>query len=548
MHPTPQLSWLKKTISPTKIPFFEPAPPPQSDLFNFRLVSVEEVRRIISDLPTNKSPGPDKVVVRVLKDSLPVILGPLTEIINCSLATSTYPDAWKAAEVIPLLKEGDHNVASNNRPLSLLPVASKACERIVLNQFSAYLTDHNRLTHHQNGNKKLHSTETLSIYIADSILEAMDNKKVTALILLDLSKAFDSINHQRLLKKLTSVGASPATVKLFESFLSHRIQTVRIGSILSDPLTISHGVPQGAILSPLLFCIYTNDLPSTPLTCEIESYVDDSKVLRSFHIPESETAMPEIEEDLLRVAIWCCENHLLLNPGKNKFLMLGTRQLMNRLPAVPSLSFLGKTLTPVSSAKDLGLTLDSHLSYDDHISKLASSCLSKLIQINRVRNSFDQATLLKIMSALVFSKIFYCSTVWSNTTNKNIKKLQLLQNFACKIVTGTRKYDHVSPLLRQLNWKPVQQCLDQRALVMTYKCVKNLAPEYLCKKFQKRPRDRVTRNKDLLQIPRFKTTTGQRTFSYRAVKLWNNLDKDIKDSKSLNSFKKALKDFSCSKL
>ena len=203
-------------------PLFEPAPPPQCDLFNFRSVSVEEVRRIISAMPTNKSPGPDKVEARVLKDSLSVILGPLTEIINCSLATSTFPDAWKAAEVIPLLKEGDHNVASNNRPLSLLPVASKVCERIVLNQLSGYLSDHNRLTHHQNGNKKLHSTETLSIYITDNILEAMDNKKITVLILLDLSKAFDSINHQRLLKKLTSVGASPATVKWFESYLSHQ--------------------------------------------------------------------------------------------------------------------------------------------------------------------------------------------------------------------------------------------------------------------------------------------------------------------------------------
>ena len=379
------------------------------------------------------------------------------------------------------------------------------------------------------------------LYQHGNILEAMDNKKITVLILLDLSKAFDSINHQRLLKKLTSVGASPATVKWFESYLSHRTQTLRIGSTLSDPLTISHGVPQGAILSPLLFCIYTNDLPNTPLTCEIESYVDDSKILRSFHTPESETAMLEIEEDLHRVAIWCCENHLLINPEKTKFLLLGTRQLMNRLPAQPSLSFLGKTLTPVSSAKDLGLTLDSHLSYDDHISKLASSCLSKLMQINRVRQSFDQTTLLKIMSTLVFSKMFYCSTVWSNTTNKNITKLQLLQNFACKIVTGTRKYDHVSPLLRQLNWKPVQQCLDHRDLVLTYKCVKNLAPEYLCKKFQKSPHDRATRNRDLFQIPRFKTSTGQRTFSYRAVKLWNNLDKDVKDSKSLNSFKKALK-------
>lgn len=160
----------------------------------------------------DKSPAPDKVAARVLKDCLDVILGPLTDIINCSILTSSFPAKWKEAEVIPILKDGNYEVAANNRPISLLPIASKVCERIVLDQVNSYLTENKLLTLHQSGNKKCQSTETLNILLTDNILEAMNDKKITALVLSDLSKAFDSINHEKLLEKLSTVGASPSTV------------------------------------------------------------------------------------------------------------------------------------------------------------------------------------------------------------------------------------------------------------------------------------------------------------------------------------------------
>ena len=148
---------------------------PSQDLFSFRTVTSEEVRRVIASLPLNKSPGPDKINSRILKDCLPVILGPLTHIINYSITSHTFPTAWKEAEVIPIVKDGDHKVASNNRPISLLAIASKVCEKIVLEQFSSYLISKNLLSH-QSGNKKLHSTETLNIFSTDTMLEAMDKK------------------------------------------------------------------------------------------------------------------------------------------------------------------------------------------------------------------------------------------------------------------------------------------------------------------------------------------------------------------------------------
>ena len=371
----------------------------------------------------------------------------------------------------------------------------------------------------------------------------MDKKELTALVLLDLSKAFDSINHHRLLHKLANVGASPATVQWFKSYLSDRFQSTRINSALSDPLPITHGVPQGATLSPLLFCIYLNDLPSASRDSSLESYVDDSKVLLSFPLRQIDAAIANLEQDLHRVASWCCENHLLINPGKTKYMMIGTRQLMSKLPTDTSVSFLGKSLKPVDSAKDLGVTLDRHLNYDKHVSLLVSSCMNKLCQINRAKNSFDTKTLSEIISSLVISKMVYCSSVWSNTSASNVKKVQSIQNFACKIITKSRKYDHVTPLLRELNWLPVDKLLYFRDASLTYKCVNNLAPDYLCNKLIKRSsiHDRRTRTHDSLQIPLFKTAAGQRSFTYRAVHIWNNLDKNLKDCSSLKIFKAALK-------
>ena len=159
------------------------------------------------------------------------------------------------------------------------------------------------------------------------------------------------------------------------------------------------------------------------------------------------------------MAAWCCKNQLLINPEKTKFLMIGTQQLLRRLPNEITIFFLWKEITPVSNAKDLRIILDSNLNYDQHIHQLTSSCMTKLCQINGVKNSYDRDTLRTIISALILSKLFYCSTVWSNTTATKIEKLQALQNFACRIITKTKKFKHVTPALREIKWLPVNEHL-----------------------------------------------------------------------------------------
>ena len=447
--------------------------------------------------------------------------------------------------VIPLPKDGDHEIPNNNRPVSLLPAASKICERVALNQLMTYMTTKRRLSEHQSGNKKLHSCGTLNVMITDKALEAMDAKKVTLVVLLDLSRAFDSIDHATLLAKLQALGVSRASLDWFKSYLSGRLQCVRIGAETSSLQGISHGVPQGSILGPALFTIYLNNIPSIPDVCSLESYVDDSKLYLSFPVAEASNVIQQINKDLKKIASWCCYNSLLINPEKTKLLVLGTRQMLQTLPADFHVTLLGKKITPSPSARDLGLQVDSILSYDEHVTQTVSSCIDSLCQINRVKHLFDARALERVINALVFSKLYYCSPVWSNTSKKNISKLQKVQNFACRIITGKRKFDHITPILRELRWLPVISFLKYTLGVLAFKCVKGLAPSYLCRRFKTRTsvHNRNTRYKNTLNVPAYKSASGQRTFLYRATSFWNSLPCEIRECNNLPIFQKILKEF-----
>ena len=143
------------------------------------------------------------------------------------------------------------------------------------------------------------------------------------------------------------------------------------------------------------------------------------------------------------------------------------------------ISLLGKELLPVNSGKDLGVILYNNLTYDDDITKTVSSCFSGLAQINRVKRALNKKILINISYTLVFSKLLYCSNVWANTSNRNMRKLQSCQNYACRLISGVKKYDHISPLLKELNWLPVENLIYLRSVTLAFKCMTGSAPDYL---------------------------------------------------------------------
>ena len=196
----------------------------------------------------------------------------------------------------------------------------------------------------------------------------------------------------------------------------------------------------------------------------------------SFHVEDSTIAMTRINCDLLRIRNWCFDNCLLLNPNKTKLIVFGSRQMMKKIPDF-KLSLLQKELIPAEFVKDLGVMFDSNLSFDKHILATVSSCMSKLGQISRAKHAFSKDLLVKIINTLVFSKLFYCSSVWSNTSNSNIRKLQ---KFAA---SGRRKFDHITPVLNELRWLPVKTQLYYRDATLAFKCMMGCAPSYLASQF-----------------------------------------------------------------
>ena len=330
----------------------------------------------------------------------------------------------------------------------------------------------------------------------------MDVKKVSLVVLLDVSKAFGSINRGLLLSKLRKIGVSNSAHKWFKSYLSDRSQVVKIEDTTSKALPLEFGVPQGSILGPLLFTVYVNDLPLVPRYCQSAIYVDDDKFFLAFQPCEILKAIQLLNLVLVEIARWCCLNSLLVNPDKTKFLVRGVPQLLRRFPPL-SVTFLGKEISPAPVAKDLGVFIDKTLSYNEHISKTVSSCLYKLTQINRIKHLLDKKTLLLPLSAFIFSRLFYCSTVWSNTSKSNLKKLQLVQNVAARLILGLRKFDHISEGLKSLKWLNVKDRLFLNDAAMVHRFLQDKAFEYFKENFFKRQEvsGRNTKHSATLNLP-----------------------------------------------
>ena len=354
----------------------------------------------------------------------------------------------------------------------------------------------------------------------------------TSVVLKDsLSRVWPCSRISTLLAKLQDVGTSTTALQWFQSYLSSRHQVVHINSTLSDRMQVRNGIPQGSILGPLLFSIYVNDLPSIPQYCSPQCYVDDTKLLLSFALHEERGARDKINQDLLKIQNWCLNNQLLLNPDKTKLLIFGSRQNTAKVNDDFNLSFFGKNLVPATTAKDFGVIMDPNLTFDNHVLETVSSCMSCLAQINRVKYSFDKQSIIIIINSLVFSKLFYCSCVWS-------PEFCLPHSKWKKEIRS-----HISGFKETVLAVPVKEHLYYGDAIMSFKCLTGCAPGYLSTQFIRRGdvTNRRTRSSQMLNIPRFRTVSGQRSFCYRAVTLWNSLSNDLKLCESVNVFKHHLR-------
>ena len=446
--------------------------------------------------------------------------------------------SWKLATVVPLHKSGSTDDANNFRPISLLPALSKICEKIVCIQLSSYLSLCHVLSSSQYAYRKCHSTEDALVDAVEWITRRVDGGHVVAVTSIDLSRAFDSVDHGVLLTKLEWYGID---ARWFESYLGDRRQVVRGGSL---SLPLSHGVPQGSLVGPILFSIFTNDLPSYLPHGRLVSYADDTQLLDSAHPDNLSTLISRQEETLLTVKSYFTSNSLKMNPSKTSLILVGTAQNLKKTSSF-SINIAGHILTPSPSVKMLGVTLDRSLSWEEHITSVVKKCNSVLVCLYKIRHHLTPEARKLLIQAHVFPHILYCLSVWGGAAACHLDRIQKLFNFGARIVTGARMRDHISPVLESLGWLGVRDLVVHRDCIGVFRALSDpQAPLAIRSLFSRRAdvSQRATRATVAgeLELPALRLSLSRRMFSYRAASSWNRLPPATTASRTRNEFVRRL--------
>ena len=465
------------------------------------------------------------------------------------------PDFWKEALVYPKLKQPGLDFRFKNFcPISNLQFISKLVERAVADQIYAYLINNNYLPVHQSAYRPGHSTETALLKVKNDILMNMDKQHVTLLVLLDLSAAFDTVDHKVLLNRLRhDFGITGTVFSWFESYLTGRSQCISVDGVLSDNFKLDFGVPQGSCLGPLLFLLYSSELfkITERHLLQVHSYADDTQLYLSFK-PGSDinetTAKCVIENCIADIQQWMTANRLKLNTEKTEFLILGTRKQLEKVTF--SHLQVGSSVIHVSpstsAVKNLGVWLDCRLNMLTHINKISSSAFYYLYNIRRIRKFLTRQSTESLVHAFITSKLDYCNSLLYGLPSVHIAKLQRVQNTAARLVTGLPRTCYITPVLSSLHWLPVVYRIQFKILLLTFKCLHDIAPQYLCDLLSvvKQTRYSLRSSDSLTLVPgsiKCKATMGNCTFQSAAPKLWNNLPSRMRKTDSVNVFKKELK-------
>ena len=391
--------------------------------------TLNEVMKLIESLDTKKAAGSDGIPCFLIKKTKAIIAPVLCNLFNVCINVAVFPDIFKIAEVKALFKGGDRRVKGNYRPISLLPLFSKLFEKIIAKRMTSYFETNQILTNHQFGFRKSYSTELAAINLYDTLMKNLDEKKITCAIFLDLAKAFDSVNHKILLKKLDKYGVRGHPLNLIKSYLCNRQQYVKLNDKSSNLEVIDIGIPQGSILGPLLFLIYINDLPNAS-NFFVKLFADDTFL--SLNFKNFNELKKKTNSEIRKIYAWLVANRLTLNITKSKFMIISKRKGANQNF---KLKINGVALERCTSYKYLGLFIDDGLTWKDHVKHVCQK-LSRICGIlSKIRYCVDINTLKTVYYALGYSYIRYCNIIWGNTSKSILKPLLALQNRIIRIMT-----------------------------------------------------------------------------------------------------------------
>ena len=520
-----------------------------SAVFTLRCVDEVAVGKAILSINSNAQ-GIDGISKDMIILTLPHTLSYITALLNKSIATSTFPLSWKTAVVTPIPKIGSPASFSDLRPISLLPFLSKILERVVYIQLVNFLEVNNVFPEFQSGFRKGVSTATALLDVIDNVLAAQDTGKATILTLLDYSRAFDCISIPLLLSKLAYYGFDETTLHWFNSYLSGRSQVVRIRlpdgkTASSEVRAVNRGVPQGSILGPILFILYTADMVKHIQHSRYHMYADDTQIYVHVDPNDIKTALKNLHSDLDNIARWSIRNALHLNPIKSKYMILGSKkQIGTVLSLGPHVSILGSEVAYVTQARNLGIEMDSRLRFEDHVTSVAKNCLFRLKVLYKVRRFLSENVRLNLCESLVLSRLNYGDVVTGPCLLSTSKRLiQRVQNACIRFCFNIPSRSHITPYLHS---KKLLNMHSRRSLhfsALVHSVIKAKRPEYLYKKLEWATYTYNSRRTNSISLitPFHTTRAFEGSFRFQASKCWNDLPPPLRKPLSKQNIKQKLK-------
>ena len=493
-------------------------------------INIHGVKKLISNLKPGKAPGPDNISPRILKELANELAPALTIIFQSSVNTGTLPADWKTAHVTPVFKKGEQYNPANYRPVSLTSVCCKMLEHILTSTIMNHLEHHGILCNQQHGFRMRRSCETQLLDFTNELFENMESGKQTDILVLDFAKAFDKVNHSLLTHKLNYYGIGGEINTWIADFLRDRKQAVVVSGERSDFIPVRSGVPQGSVLGPCLFLIYINDLPDI-LTTRSRLFADDTAV---YNIVTSPAAQAHLQQDLNQLAAWEKRWDMSFHPGKCTTLPV-TRC---RNPLHFDYCLHGHILETVTSAKYLGVTICSDLSWDTHINHLCNKANKTLGFLRRNIKISSRKIKETAYKTFVRPILEYASSIWDPHTEQNTNKLEAVQRRAARFVM--RRYHNTSSpttMLEELKWPSLQDRRRTARLSMLYKIRNDLVSTQGIKASLSPAPPRRRRGHDQqLTIPQCRTQYRQQAFLPRTIRDWNELPQDAVEAKTIDTF------------
>ncbi len=513
-------------------------------LRNLRPTTDDEIRQLIMSR-SNKSCELDPLPTWLLKRCLDELLPLLTRICNASLASGEFPQQYKSAIIRPLLKKSnlDSNELKNYRPVSNLHFISKILEKLVVNRLDDHMREHNLYDPLQSAYRSEHSTETGLMKLNNDILSSLDHGRCTVLVSLDLTAAFDTVDHSIFI----IYGVSHTALQWFRSYLDGRDNRVNIDGSMSTRSIVTSGVPQGSVLGARLYTMYTRPLSDIAIKHQImfHSYADDTQVY--VHCDNNEEAVhgaiAKLQICIHDICIWMTNKALVLNAEKTDFIIFRSKVTYT---GEHVLRITDTVIKESSNVKLLGVTFDQNMTLEKHITNTCRLANMHIRKINSIRQYLSDDAVKTLVQSVVIVRLDYCNSLLVGLPQKSIKRLQLTHNTAARVISRTSRHSHITPILRALHWLPITKRCQYKILLITFKSLHKMTPTYLSNLLNWYHPNRLLRSSFTISlVPNNNRTIriGRRLLDTSSSTLWNALPNNIKTVDNIQIFKRLVKTF-----